>query len=84
MHIPFLLTLAWEMFIVGCYCLCFDCASGGLGTGTDLRWAPRIPAPPIILTPLRQEQANLPVEPFFLNFHQLLKFEEKNDISLNS
>ena len=27
MHIPFLLTLAWEMFIWGCYC--FDCGSRG-------------------------------------------------------
>ena len=29
------------------------------------------------LTPLRQELANLPVEPFFLTFRQLFKTEEK-------
>ena len=28
MHIPFFLTLAWEMFILGCYCYCFHCGSG--------------------------------------------------------
>ena len=27
----FLLTLAWEMFILGCYCYCFHCGSGGPG-----------------------------------------------------
>ena len=29
------------------------------------------------LTPLRQELANLPVEPFFLTFRRLFKTEEK-------
>ena len=36
------------------------------------------------LTPLRQEQANLPVKLFILIFRQLLKVEEKNVISLKS
>ena len=36
------------------------------------------------LTPLRQELANLPVEPFFLIFRRFLKIEEKNEDSLNS
>ena len=37
-----------------------------------------------VLTPLRQELANLSVEPFFLIFRRFLKIEEKNEDSLNS
>ena len=38
----------------------------------------------LLLTPLLQERANLPVKPFFLIFHQFLEVVEKNDISLSS
>ena len=40
--------------------------------------------PKLPLTPLRQERANLPAEPFFLIFRRFLKIEEKNEDPLNS